>query len=93
MSPEQKRRLLAVSFLVVGLGTGITLVLMALNENINLFFTPAQVVAGEVPPGSRFRVGGMVMVTGGLLAVTDRRYRAVATRQKLNPGASYAGSA
>ena len=38
-------------------------------------------------------LGGMVMVTGGLLAVTDRRYRAVATRQKLNPGASYAGSA
>ena len=61
MSPEQKRRLLTVSFLVVGLGTGITLVLMALNENINLFFTPAQVVAGEVPPGSRFRVGGMVV--------------------------------
>ena len=61
MSPKQKRRLLTVSFLVIGLGTGITLVLMALNENINLFFTPAQVVAGEVPPGSRFRVGGMVV--------------------------------
>ena len=38
-------------------------------------------------------LGGLVMVTGGLLAVTDRRYRAVATRQKLNPGASYASSA
>ena len=33
---------------------------MALNENINLFFTPSQVVAGEVPPGQRFRIGGMV---------------------------------
>lgn len=61
MSPKQKRRLLSVCFLVVGLGIGITLVLMALNENINLFLTPAQVVAGEVPSGSRFRVGGMVV--------------------------------
>lgn len=61
MSPKQKRRLISVCFLVTGLGIGIALVLMALNENINLFLTPAQVVAGEVPPGSRFRVGGMVV--------------------------------
>ena len=61
MSPKQKRRLLTVAFLVIGLGTGTTLVLLALNENINLFLTPAQVVAGEVPPGSRFRIGGMVV--------------------------------
>ncbi len=61
MSPKQKRRFLSVAFLVVGLGTGITLVLMALNENINLFFTPAQVIAGEVPPDSRFRIGGLVL--------------------------------
>ena len=38
-------------------------------------------------------LGGFVMVTGGLLAVTDRRYRAGATRNNLNPRASYAGSA
>ncbi len=38
-------------------------------------------------------LGGLVMVAGGLLAVTDRRYRTVATRQKLNPGATYAGTA
>ena len=61
MSPKQRQRLLTVSFLVVGLGTGTILVLMALNENINLFFTPAQVAAGKVPPGLRFRVGGMVV--------------------------------
>ena len=78
MSPKQKRRLLSVSFLVVGLGTGITLALMALNENINLFFTPAQVIAGEVPPGLRFRVGGMV-VLGSVEKAADN----ITTRFKL----------
>ncbi len=60
MTPKQKQRFILVSLLVVGLGSGIGLVLMALSENINLFFTPSQVVAGEVPPEQRFRIGGMV---------------------------------
>ena len=61
MSPKQKQRLILVSLLVVGLGSGIGLVLMALNENINLFFTPTQIVAGEVQPGNRIRIGGLVL--------------------------------
>ncbi len=61
MSPKQKRRLILVSLLVTGLGSGVALVLLALNENINLFYSPSQVVAGEVPPGQRFRIGGLVM--------------------------------
>ena len=75
MSPKQKRRLISVAFLVVGLGTGVTLVLMALNENINLFFAPAQVVAGEVPPGSRFRIGGMVVPGSVEKAASDIKIR------------------
>jgi len=34
--------------------------LKALNSNINLFYTPVQVIAGEVPMGARVRAGGMV---------------------------------
>lgn len=60
MSPKQKQRFVLVSALVIGLGIGMTLVLMALNENINLFFSPSQVEAGEVPVGQHFRIGGMV---------------------------------
>ena len=37
MTPKQKQRFILVSLLVVGLGSGIGLVLMALNENINLY--------------------------------------------------------
>ncbi len=60
MSPKQKQRFIVVGLMLVGLGTGVSLVLMALNENINLFYTPSQVVAGEVPDGEHFRIGGMV---------------------------------
>ena len=35
-------------------------VLHALNSNIALFYTPTQVVAGDVPKGRVFRIGGLV---------------------------------
>ena len=47
--------------LVVGVGGAIALALTALNKNINLFFSPTQVHAGEAPAGSIFRLGGMVV--------------------------------
>ena len=37
-----------------------TLMMKALNENINLFYSPTQVVAGEAPQGQTFRLGGLV---------------------------------
>ena len=32
----------------------------ALRQNLNMFFTPTQVAAGEIPAGREIRVGGMV---------------------------------
>ena len=46
--------------LVSGVAVAIGLALIALNKNINLFFSPAQVTAGEAPPDSTFRLGGIV---------------------------------
>ena len=37
------------------------LTLTALNQNINLFYSPTQVMAGEYPERKNFRVGGMVV--------------------------------
>lgn len=37
-------------------------VLHALNSNIALFYTPTQVVNGDVPKGQVFRIGGLVKV-------------------------------
>ena len=61
MTPRRKKRLMIALAIVAGAGVAIGLTLTALNQNINLFYSPTQVMAGEVPAGSAFRVGGMVV--------------------------------
>ena len=61
MKPKRRQRLVLVGLLVAVVGIAVGLALLALQENINLFFSPSQVVAGEAPVGSPFRLGGMVI--------------------------------
>ena len=61
MKTHRRNRLLLVSFLVLTTTGAVTLALLALNENINLFYSPAQVVNGEAPGNRDIRVGGMVL--------------------------------
>jgi cytochrome c-type biogenesis protein CcmE len=49
-----------ISLLVIGVSVAVWLVLMALGENLNAFYSPSQVMAGEAPVGHTFRIGGMV---------------------------------
>lgn len=60
MHPLRKRRLLLILIMLVGLSIAVSLVLYALKQNINLFFTPSQVAAGQAPQNHNFRVGGLV---------------------------------
>ena len=60
MNPKRKQRLLIVLGLVSGLGIAIGLIMFALSQNINLFFTPTQIAKGEAPSAQMIRVGGMV---------------------------------
>ncbi len=60
MKPARRKRLIAISFLVIAVAMAIGLVLYALRQNINLFYTPSQVFAGEVPKDQQFRIGGLV---------------------------------
>ena len=48
-------------FLVITSGSAVGLALRALNENINLFYSPQQIVDGQAPVGSLIRAGGMVV--------------------------------
>jgi len=50
-----------VLFIVAASSLSIGLALLALNENINLFFSPEQIIAGEAPVGKTIRAGGLVM--------------------------------
>lgn len=60
MHPVRKRRLILICCLVLGVAVAIGLMLMALGNNLNAFYSPSQIVAGEAPLDHTFRVGGMV---------------------------------
>lgn len=70
MHPIRRQRLIAVIFIVVAASAAVALVTYALRQNMNLFFAPSQVAAGEAPEGSRIRIGGMV-VKGSLQRAED----------------------
>ncbi|ARB45272.1 cytochrome c maturation protein CcmE [Alloalcanivorax xenomutans] len=61
MNPVRKQRLIVVLAVFLGLALATALAVYALRQNINLFFTPQQVVNGEAPVGTKMRVGGLVM--------------------------------
>ncbi len=67
MNPRRKKRLLAVVAIIFGVGATIGLVLYALQENINLFYTPSELIEGKGPDkekpfvGQKLRIGGMVV--------------------------------
>lgn len=60
MNPLRKKRLLIILGLLVGVGVAVGLALSALQQNINLFYTPTQIASGEAPVDTRIRAGGMV---------------------------------
>jgi len=57
---HRRKKLGLIVLMIIGVGTAIGLVSVALQENINLFFSPSQVLAGEAPKNHTFRIGGMV---------------------------------
>ncbi|ENG2551105.1 TPA: cytochrome c maturation protein CcmE [Citrobacter farmeri] len=67
MNIRRKNRLWIACGVLVGLALTITLVLYALRANIDLFYTPGEIIYGkretqQMPEvGQRLRVGGMVM--------------------------------
>jgi cytochrome c-type biogenesis protein CcmE len=65
MNPRRQKRLMAVSAILMVVGGAIGLMLYALNQNIDLFYTPSEIIdgkEGKIPPvGQRLRIGGMVV--------------------------------
>ena len=47
MKPERKRRLFLVLGSVLAVAIGLSLVLYAMRQNINFFYTPTQIASGE----------------------------------------------
>ena len=70
MNPRRKSRLSIIILVLAGVVIATTLVLYALRQNIDLFYTPSEVVYGkedkaDLKPevGQRIRVGGMVVAS------------------------------
>ena len=60
MNPLRKKRLLIILAILAGVAIDVALALSALQQNINLFYTPTQIANGEAPQDTRIRAGGMV---------------------------------
>lgn len=67
MNPRRKQRLFAVSAVLLLLGGAVGGIMYAMSENVDLFYTPSQLVNGlgeeKTKPvvGQRLRIGGMVV--------------------------------
>lgn len=68
MNPRRKKRLTIVSIIFFGVTAVIGLVLYALSNSVDLFYTPSEIINGKkntgLKPmvGQRLRIGGMVKV-------------------------------
>ncbi|MGB1297752.1 MAG: cytochrome c maturation protein CcmE [Psychrobium sp.] len=66
MNPRRKKRLTIISIIFVGFAAVVGLVLYSLSQNINLFYTPHEIIGGKDDTGQkpvvgqRLRIGGMV---------------------------------
>ena len=60
MRAKRRNKMLLVLGLVALCAVAVGLTLYALRSNINLFFSPVQIAAGEAPVDRQLRAGGMV---------------------------------
>lgn len=66
MNPRRTKRLAAISAIIAIIAMAVGLMLYALNQNIDLFYTPSEILNGKdghkPQPGQRLKIGGMVVV-------------------------------
>lgn len=61
MTLARQKRVILILSLILGIGGAVSLVLYALSQNINLFYTPTQLMEEKVAHHKNIRVGGMVV--------------------------------
>ena len=108
MNALRKKRLIIILAILVGVGAAVGLALSALQENINLFYTPTQIANGDrlssfvlnqgqgVPKAGEVRLNLRGDVTLGSEKVAVEKLRAEFDRKTISGRLSYvfaAGSA
>ena len=70
MHPLRKQRVYAIVTVFLGTVIALVLVMSALSKNMNLFYSPSELLDSEIAPGSIIRAGGMV-ASGSIEKSTD----------------------
>jgi cytochrome c-type biogenesis protein CcmE len=91
MHPVRRQRLFIVLFIVVGASAAAGLIFYALSENLNLFYSPTQINAGEAPQNQRMRAGGMVREGSVVRAGDSLKISFVVTDYSHNVRVTYEG--
>jgi len=60
MKSHRKKRLYFILAILLGVSAATSLAIYALGQNMNLYFTPTQIAAGDAPAQRVLRMGGMV---------------------------------
>ena len=60
MHAIRKKRIILISFFGLGVSLAVGLVLYALKQNINLYYTPSQIYSEKAPLHHELRLGGIV---------------------------------
>lgn len=71
MQQARSRKLAMLALMVLALALVTALIMYALKQNISLFYTPTQLVAGEATGKKTIRVGGMVVKGSIVRGKTD----------------------
>ena len=91
MHPIRRQRLIIVLFIVLFSSIAVLLVTYALRENINLFYPPSKIVAGDAPTDKRIRAGGCVVPNSVIRSEKSLAVEFVITDGKENLLVNYEG--
>ena len=71
MKTHRRNRLMIVGALLLSVGGFVAFALLALDENMNLFYSPEQIAQGKAPEDMLIRAGGMVLADSVARSETD----------------------
>ena len=91
INPVRKRRLIWITGMILVIGCAVGLMLYALRQNISLFYSPTQLIAGLAPEKQIIRAGGLVVNGSVSHDPKDLRVKFALTDQTKNIQVVYQG--
>jgi cytochrome c-type biogenesis protein CcmE len=91
MNRKHKKKLFGISLLLMLLALASSLVLYALKQNINLFYTPTQLLEAKINPQQNLRLGGFVQKHSVQYDASGQQVQFTITDQKNQVQITYQG--